>query len=286
MRVFKNPGWLKKYDFQYDGFHQIPAKLFHEINMNLAKLRSENPLVSVIIPAWNEEVNILKTIASLASTKTIYPLEIIVINNNSTDGTQLTLNHLSIKSYFQHIQGWGPARQMGLEMANGEYVLLADADCIYPACWVDKMVNTLLQDDVVCVYGRYSFISENGYPRWKLFLLEKMKDLAAGLRHLKRPYLNAYGMSMGFVRKYGLKAGFVMHKIRGEDGRMCFDLMQYGKVKQVSSAKARVWTRPRTLKLDGSFANALYKRCKKEVKRLHTFLTPLPMHDTKSSTND
>ncbi len=287
MNVFKNPEWLKPLKFDYQSFDDVPASVFGAINDKLDKLQSGlPPLVSISIIAWNEEVNLLHCIASLANMKTNIPLEIIVVNNNSTDKTQQTLDSLHVKSYFQKIQGWGPARQMGLENARGKYVLLADADCFYPETWVDEMIKVLTQPDVVCVYGRYSFISEPGYPRWKLFFLEKLKDLIAEVRHLKRPYLNAYGISMGYVTEYGLKAGYVMHKIRGEDGRLCFDLMKFGKIRQMKKSSARVWTSPRTLQQDGSFGQALVKRLVKESKRFFDLFTPRAPHDTKTSTND
>jgi len=173
-----------------------------------------------------------------------------------------------------------------MEMARGKYILLADADCYYPENWVTEMVKGLQKDGVVCVYGRYAFISEPGYPRWKLILLEQMKNIIAEIRHFRRPYLNALGMSMGFVREYGMKIGFVMHKIRGEDGRMCFDLMQYGRVGQVKSGNAVVWTSPRALQRDGSFGKALGTRLIREVKRFSSMFVPHSPHDTKTSTNE
>ncbi len=288
MSAFSNPEWLSNFKYPYEKHEDIPSSVFDLINKNLDKVQPKDrePLVSVVVAAWNEEVNILNCIASLSRTKTKIPLEIIVVNNNSTDRTQETLDKLHITSCFQEIQGWGPARQLGLEKAKGKYVLVADADCFYPENWVDEMVNGLKEPGVACVYGRYSFISEPGYPRWKLFLLEKMKDGIAELRHLKRPYLNAFGMSMGYVKEYGLKVGYVMHKIRGEDGRMCFDLMQFGKVKQIKSAKARVWTGPRSLQRDGDFTQALKIRIVKEIRRFSSMFVPHPPHDTKTSTND
>jgi hypothetical protein len=83
-----------------------------------------------------------------------------------------------------------------------------------------------------------------------------------------------------------MKVGYVMHKIRGEDGRMCFDLMQYGKVKQVKANSACVWTSPRALQKDGSFGKALRSRMLKEAKRFTSMFLPHPPHDTKTSTND
>ena len=273
MNFLKTPDWIKEFDYPYKNYNEIPQELFDEINARLDKIQTGNPEVSIVITAWNEEVDILRTVSSLSKTKTKIPIEIIVVNNNSTDKTQDTLDKLHIKSYFQPKQGWGPGRQMGMENASGEYILLADSDCIYPTCWVDNLVKALKTPGVVSVYGRYSFISEKGFPRWQLSILETMKDGIAEIRHIKRPFLNSYGMSMGFIKKLGLKEGFYNNNSRGEDGRMCFDLMKYGKVKQVRSNKSRVWTGPRTLKKDGSLANSFKIRILKELKRFSIYFT-------------
>ncbi|WP_128547078.1 glycosyltransferase family 2 protein [Larkinella soli] len=286
MGFFRPPAWLNQFDYPFTKSEEIPPYLFDSINKGLDRIQSPDPLVSIVIPAWNEEVNILRSVASLSHLKTKYPLEIIVVNNNSTDHMQDTLDRLHVRSVFQPIQGWGPARQKGLEAARGKYILTADADGLYPECWVDEMMKVLTQPGVVCVYGRYSFIPSEKFPRWKLSILETMKDVIAELRHFKRPHLNAYGISIGYVREQGLKIGYVMKKIRGEDGRMCFELMKHGTVMQVKSNKARAWTGTRTLEKDGSFEKALVNRIARELDRFTSMFTPQAPHDTKTSTNE
>jgi cellulose synthase/poly-beta-1,6-N-acetylglucosamine synthase-like glycosyltransferase len=271
MNIFNNPDWIKQFKYPYGSFNEIPQSVFDDINAGLDKIQSGTPLASIVITAWNEEVDIIRTVGSLSKLQTKIPLEVIVVNNNSTDRTQDTLNKLHIKSFFQPKQGWGPGRQMGMDNAQGKYILLADSDCIYPSCWADNLMNALQKPGVVSVYGRYSFIEEPGFPRWQLSILETLKDAIAEVRHIKKPYLNSYGMSMGFVKEYGLIEKFYNNNTRGEDGRMCFDLMKYGKVRQVRSNKSRVWTGPRTLKKEGSFIQVLTTRLLKEVKRLSIY---------------
>lgn len=285
MSTLRIPQWVHNCNHPFSSFEEIPGQLFAQINTRLRRLQGDIPVVSIVIAAWNEEVNILNCVDTLSRMETMLPLEIIVVNNNSTDHTELTLKQLDVRTFLQPIQGPGPARELGQQQARGEYILLADADCLYPPSWVDDMVNVLKKPDVVCTYGRYSFIASREYPRWKLFLLEKMKDTIAELRHFKRPYLNAYGMSMGYIAEIGRTIGFVDHNVRGEDGRMCFDLMQYGKIKQMKSSRSRVWTAPRTLQSEGSFAKILFNRIRKESKRFFSLFKPLPQHDTKTSKN-
>ncbi|WEK21207.1 MAG: glycosyltransferase family 2 protein [Candidatus Pedobacter colombiensis] len=288
MNLFSNPKWINNFDFSYNKLEEVPQQVFDTINSDLDRIIGESPLVTVLISAWNEEINILKCIASLSKTEFEFPIEIIVVNNNSKDKTQETIDKLHIKGLFEKKQGCGPARQFGQENARGKYILLADADCFYPSCWVSEMTKILQKNGVACIYGRYSFISEPLFPRWKLFILERMKDIISEFRQLNRPYFNAYGLSMGYVKELGLKIGFIETNFWGDDGQLCLGLMKYGKIKQVRSNKARVWTGPRTLQRDGSLSNAFSVRIKKELKRFFkNFNSKLPedaIHESKKTT--
>ena len=286
MYLFNTPQWINKYHFPYKKVSEVPADIFKQINLKLEKLQQGDPVVTILIAAWNEEINILRNMASIADLDTQIPLEIIIVNNNSKDDTQITLDKLKVTSYFQEIQGCGPARQMGMEKAKGKYIVLADADCVYPSCWLDDMMEVMTTPGTVCVYGRYSFIPERGFPRWQLFMLERLKDFAAELRQFNRPYLNAFGISMAYIKEYGLTIGYIMHNTRGDDGRLCFDLMQFGKVKPVRSNRARAWTAPRTLQRDGTFMQALTSRILLELRNLFSLAKPHQPHDTKTSKNE
>lgn len=271
MLTLRNPKWINKFYFPYKSFDDIPQHVFDNINLNLEKITSNEPLVSVVIPAWNEEVNILRSIASLSMLDTIIPFEIIVVNNNSTDKTQDTIDKLHIRSYIEVIQGSGPARQTGQEKAKGKFVLLADADCIYPPKWMDELVLALNKTGIVVVYGRYAFISEPGFPRWKLAIHETLRNIIAEIRNVKRPYLNSGGASMGYLKEFGLKVGFIRSRFRGEDGVFTYDMLKYGKVRPVKSKKAIVWTYPRALQRDGTFFQAFTVRILRELGRLGQF---------------
>lgn len=264
----KKQQWLKKFLFPFKSFNEIPQSTFTAINSKLDAVISSHPLVSIVIIAWNEETNILRCVASLSETSTSLPIEIIVVNNNSTDNTQNTIENLRVKSVVELKQGAGPARQKGQENAHGKYILTADADCIYPPDWIDEMIKTLSKPTVACVYGRYSFIADSHYARWQLRLLETLKDIISEIRHFKQPYFNCFGISMGYIREYGLSIGFIEKNRRGEDGQLCMDLMKYGKIKQVRSGKARVWTDTRTLQKETNFTQILTSRLKKDFKRM------------------
>ena len=169
-RSLRNPGWIDSRLLTTNKIDDLPESFFDETREALSRFRSDNPLVSIVIPALNEEFTIIRTLHSLSCNKTTYPVEIIVVNNNSTDRTQLVLDKLNVKSVFQPVAGWGPARQAGQEKALGKYILSADADSFYPPQWIQIMTTALLKDNISCVYGGYSYLGTDEYPRWKFFV--------------------------------------------------------------------------------------------------------------------
>lgn len=96
--------------------------------------------VSVIIPVFNKEKYLDDCLTSVLK-QTLKDIEIICINDGSTDNSQTILENYSmkdsrIKILKQNNQGPGSARNEGLKIANGEYIFFLDADD-----WIE--LNTL-----------------------------------------------------------------------------------------------------------------------------------------------
>ena len=154
MSLFGLPAWIKSHLFKEKRFKDLSQSEINALKLSISSYLHSNPDVSVLIPAWNEENNIYRTLSSLSNTRTKYKVEIVVINNNSTDGTQHVLDTLGVRNYMQPIQGTPFARQMGLDMAKGKYHLCADADTFYPPDWIDLMVAPMVKDSgITGVYG-------------------------------------------------------------------------------------------------------------------------------------
>ena len=283
--LYRNPSWIDRRLLKESKLDDIPQALFDEINRGLTALQFADPFVSIVIPVLNEETTILRTLHSLSKNRTSFPTEVIVVNNNSTDRTQEVLDRLNVRSFFQPKAGWGPARQLGQENARGRYILMADADCFYPPQWIQKMTTELEVEGVTCVYGGYSFLAHPGKTRLNFFIYESLRNVIGAIRHIRRPWFNCVGMCMGYVKELGLKIGFVDRKIRGEDGRMCFDLARHGRIVRVRSKEVVVWTFPRTLEKEGSLLYALLYRAVRETTRLGNYLKEHPAHDTHTSNN-
>ncbi|MBI5614292.1 glycosyltransferase [Candidatus Gottesmanbacteria bacterium] len=110
--------------------------------------------ISVVIPAYNEEKFLPRTIDSLWKLDR-KPDEIIVIDGKSTDGTaKVAKGKNAIVETVEH-RGIGYARQIGLEKAKGDIVAFTDADTEVPYDWLSKIEKSLLKPNVSCVYGIY-----------------------------------------------------------------------------------------------------------------------------------
>lgn len=284
-QFYKNPAWIDPQLLRDIPPDEVSPLLLREITEGLRALQHGRPVVSVVIPVLNEETGILRTLHTLSQNKTSSSIEIVVVNNNSTDRTQAILDRIGVKSVFQPKPGWGPARQLGQEAASGKYILMADADCFYPPGWIQRMTSQLQQEGVTCVYGNYKFLASQERSRLKYALYELLRNIIAEVRDIRRPWLNARGMSMGYVRELGLKVGFVDRKIRGEDGRMCYELAQLGRIVRLRSSDVVVWTFPRTLERDGSLVHAIANRVLIELLRFRSYFRKEIAHDTHTSEN-
>lgn len=282
---YQNPKWIDRRLLEDLPYDLIPPSLFDEINEGYSTMQSEHPLVSIVIPVLNEEISLLRTLYTLSKNQTDYPVEIIVVNNNSTDHTQDILNRLNVRTVFQAKPGWGPARQMGQEAAAGKYILMADADCFYPPQWIQRMTTELQREGVTCVFGGYKFLAVKDHSRVKYAFYEMLRNVITEIRNVKRPWFNCLGMCMGYVRDLGLQVGFIDRKMRGEDGRMCYELSQLGRIVRVRSYDVVVWTFPRTLEKDGNLLYSLANRVVIELARFRSYFRKEVAHDTHTSQN-
>jgi len=149
-----------------------PENICASIRQSYATLSDGEILVTVVIPAYNEEQNILKTLSALSDNQCSFPVEILVVNNNSKDQTEALVQLSGVRCILETVQGITAARNAGLQAAKGKYILNADADTIYPRDWIECMASPLIQHkELAMVYGRFAFIPTAGTPRIVLFLL-------------------------------------------------------------------------------------------------------------------
>lgn len=248
------------------------------IRKGISRYSSVDPEVSIVIPAYNEGINILPTLASLASLSLPdrFSTEILVIDDGSTDDTRewlerLNVPHISLPENLS-IKG---ARQEGLKACKGKIVLQADADSVYPPGWGIRYVEVLTsQSSVALAYGGHAFLPDPRTTRFALAIHEALGNVARKIRRKHREFINVHGFNSAFRREEALLHGSYEHDSLGsEDGEMARRLGEVGDLVYCGTRACRAWTSPRRLLATGGLLEGSIRRIKKEVRRLSEYLT-------------
>lgn len=102
--------------------------------------------VSVVIPAYNEERAIGKTVKDFSKP---YVDEIIVVDNNSTDRTAKLAKKAGAKVILEKKQGYGFAIQRGLREASGDVIIITEADQTFRGNDMKKLLVFIEDADMV-----------------------------------------------------------------------------------------------------------------------------------------
>ncbi|MBO1686304.1 glycosyltransferase family 2 protein [Clostridium butyricum] len=123
-------------------------------------------MISVIVPAYNVEKYIEECLLSLVN-QTYKDIEIIIINDGSTDKTKEIIieyqeKYKNITGYNQKNNGVSVARNLGLKIAKGEYVIFVDPDDYLDSTMIEKMHDKLkMTDSDLVICGHNVFYDEN-----------------------------------------------------------------------------------------------------------------------------
>ena len=99
------------------------------------------PLVSVVIPVFNEAGTLESTIAAIHSETT--PLEIIVVDSGSSDDSAAVAEKAGARIIRSHFRQRAYQLNLGAQQARGEIIVFLHADTILPPAAIDRMVNVL-----------------------------------------------------------------------------------------------------------------------------------------------
>ena len=252
--------WYDKYLSIYGKTaDEIPDNIYEEIKENLSTRQSNQPLISVVVIAYNEERRLAACLWSLSELQTQYPIEILGVNNNSKDRTEEVYQRLGLPYYNELQQSPGFARQCGLNHAKGKYHFCIDADTFYPPLYVDLMMTKLLKPDVACVSSFWSFYPDEKHSAFGLAIFELIRDSFLFIQHFKRPELCVRGMVFAFNADYARQVKIRTDIRRGEDGSLALSLKQFGKIAFLYNRKARPVTGYGTLNEESLWQSFLYR---------------------------
>lgn len=124
----------------------------------------KHPKFSVVIPAHNEADYIAKTLNSLSQVRCSSGLEIIVVDNNSSDDTAQIARKHGAKVVVESNSGVCWARQAGTQAALGEIIISTDADTTFSKNWIESIDAAFgTNEDIVAVAGPCEY---QNAPSW------------------------------------------------------------------------------------------------------------------------
>jgi len=161
---------------------------------------SYEPSVSIVIPAHNEEKGISKTLGNIISSD--YPrgkLEIVVVNDGSTDGTEKVVEDFAKTCDAARIAvrivntgkniGKSAALNLGVDAASGEIVVTTDADTEFRPDSIRKLAAGFSDPEVGAIAGYYrarqsmtlsqaaGFLRRHDFRKFSYYFLEKFQNL-------------------------------------------------------------------------------------------------------------
>lgn len=183
------------------------------------------PTLSIVVPAWNEEKWIGRTIESLRRAAAFYErernatAEIIVVDNNSTDRTGDVARQLGVRVVFEPVNNIGKARNAGARAALGKFLAFCDADN-----QVTENLLVLIHDHLLDprIAGGGTWIEPERrnlkisffYFVWGIYVT--FSRVGVGMMHCRKEDFDAFG-------------GFNEEIFAAEDVQLAYDLRKLGK---------------------------------------------------------
>ncbi len=128
---------------------------------------TEKPAISIIMPCYNTEKYLKKTMDSIFA-QTFRDYEILMVDDGSTDSTPQLLDRYGneypdvIRVFHKENGGQSTARNLALDHVKGEYVLFWDSDDYAEVDYLEKLITAARENDSEMVLSGSHYIDENG----------------------------------------------------------------------------------------------------------------------------
>ena len=171
-------------------------------------MKKQAMTTSIIIPCYNEKYAIRDTIDCIQEVirkSEINDVEIIAVNDGSSDGSEHVLNSLAeddqtnnlLVVHHKRNQGYGAALKTGIRRSQSDYICITDADGTYPNERIPELINQITSKDLDMVVGarigpNVDYSKIRSIPKmilvpWVSFLCgTDVPDMNSGLRIFRR----------------------------------------------------------------------------------------------------
>lgn len=188
-------------------------------------------LISVVIPAYNEEAEIGKCLDSLLKQdldKGLY--EVIVVDNASTDSTAKIVKKYPFKLVFESKKSVVVARQTGVNKAKGTIIVSADADTVYPKHWLSRISKNFEKNpDIVGIVGWLYYKRTSFWFNVTNALSQKINQaIAVTTGKFPLVYAANFAMKKSALKKIGGYPSYIPEL--GDQQYILYKLQKIGKV--------------------------------------------------------
>jgi glycosyltransferase involved in cell wall biosynthesis len=185
-------------------------------------------MISVVIPAFNEEENIAQCLVSLChQTVPRSEYEIIVVDGGSGDTTCEIARKYADKVFIQTSRKVGGARNDGVKMAKGDIIATTDADCILPPHWIRRIGENFRNPGLVQLYGPVYPIEEGLGNRFSLLLANTFSRIG----YYSQTFYYTLGCNTAFRKDAFLRAGMYRCIDAGDDLEIAMRLKDIGTIR-------------------------------------------------------
>lgn len=214
--------------------------------------------LSFVIPAYNEECYINDCLSSIIdqTKKCFYQceIEIIVVNNASTDNTkQIASSYPNVIVVDEPRKGLTYARQAGYEASTGDLIANVDADCRLTDGWIDRVIKTfLIEKNLAALSGPFIYYDITASKRFFIGIFYSTAFITYVInRYILRVGSMVQGGNFIINRKHLEKIGGFNLDISfyGEDTDIARRLHEVGNV--IFTYKLKMFSSARRLKHEG-----------------------------------
>jgi cellulose synthase/poly-beta-1,6-N-acetylglucosamine synthase-like glycosyltransferase/peptidoglycan/xylan/chitin deacetylase (PgdA/CDA1 family) len=210
------------------------------------------PSVSIVVPAYNEALGIAKNVQSLAGSTYRGELELIVVDDGSSDGTAAAVRSLeldTVRVVEQPNTGKAAALNRGIRLSHGEVIVTVDADTVFEEQTLARLVQRLRDPAVGAVSGNTKVGNRRSLiGRWQHIEYVMGFNLDRRAYELVGATPTVPGAIGAFRRQALADIGGISGATLAEDTDITLDIARAG-WNVVYEQRARAWTEaPSTLR--------------------------------------